>query len=198
MLLAAAVRRLEACLRVTDLPPTLRHGDLVAHCTQDEFAILLDGLKEMGHAVVAAERILAELSLPFSYAGREVRLSPSLGIAVSATGYDHADHVLRDANMAMQRARHLGGGSCEVFDRAALQAAQTELRLEADFAGALDRGEFAVVYQPIAVARLQPHRRLRSAGALAASRARTHRAARVHPARREDRLHRAARRVGAA
>src|SRR5688572_6566634 len=148
--LAAAVRRLEACLRVTDMPPTLRHGDLVAHLQQDEFVILLDGLKEMGHAVVAAERILAELLLPFSHDGREVRLSPSLGIAVSATGYDNVDHVLRDASLAMQRARHLGGGSCEVFDRGALQVAQTELQLEADFAGALDRGEFAVVYQPIA------------------------------------------------
>jgi EAL domain-containing protein (putative c-di-GMP-specific phosphodiesterase class I)/GGDEF domain-containing protein len=149
-LLAAATRRLEACLRVTELPPTLRHGDLIAHAHDDEFVILLDGLKEMSHAVVAAERILAELSLPFSHAAGDLRLSPSLGIAVSATGYDHADHVLRDASLAMQRARHLGGGSCEIFDRAALQAAQTRLQLEADFAGGLERGEFALVYQPIA------------------------------------------------
>ena len=149
-LLAEAAARLDACLRVTELPPTLRHGDLVVHVHDDEFAILLDGLKEVGHAVIAAERILEELSLPFFHAGGELRLAVSIGIAVSATGYDHADHALRDANLAMQRARHLGGGSCEVYDRAALQAAQTELQLEADFAGALERGEFAVVYQPIA------------------------------------------------
>jgi EAL domain-containing protein (putative c-di-GMP-specific phosphodiesterase class I)/GGDEF domain-containing protein len=147
---AAAAARLDATLRVTELPPTLRHGDLIAQLQGGEFAILLDGLKEASHAVVAAERILAELSLPFSCASREVRLTVSIGIAVSATGYDHADHALRDANMAMQRARHLGGCTCEVFDRAALQTAQTELRLEADFAGALERGEFTVVYQPIA------------------------------------------------
>jgi len=148
--LAAAARRLEACLRVSDLPPTLRHGDLVVHVHDAEVAILLDGLKEVGHAVVAADRILAELSLPFAHPAGELRLSASIGIAVSASGYLRPDEVLRDADMAMQRARHLGGGCCEVFDRAALQTARAELQLEADFAGALDRGEFVLAYQPIA------------------------------------------------
>ena len=150
VLRAAAAARLDSSLRVTELPPTLRHGDLFVHLHDDEFAILLDGLKEASHAVVVGERLLSELSLPFDHDGAQARLTVSIGIAVSATGYDHADHVLRDANMAMQRARHLGGGTCELFDRAALQAAQIELRLEADFAGALERGEFRVVYQPIA------------------------------------------------
>jgi EAL domain-containing protein (putative c-di-GMP-specific phosphodiesterase class I) len=68
---------------------------------------------------------------------------------VSATAYDHADHAVRDASLAMQRARHLGGGY-EVFDRAALQTAQTRLQLEAEFDGALARSEFTLVYQPIA------------------------------------------------
>ena len=148
--LTAAVRRLEACLRVSDLPPTLRHGDLVVHVHDAEVAILLDGLKEVGHALVAAERVLAELSLPFAHAAGELRLSASIGVAVSASGYVRPDEVLRDADMAMQRARHLGGGCCELFDRAALQTAQTELQLEADFAGGLERGEFVLVYQPIA------------------------------------------------
>jgi EAL domain-containing protein (putative c-di-GMP-specific phosphodiesterase class I)/GGDEF domain-containing protein len=148
-IVSAAVQRLEACLRVTDEPPTLRHGDMLVHLDRHEFAILLDGLKELGHAEVAAERVLAELSAAFTSAGVEVRLSPSIGIAVSATGYDHADHAVRDANLAMQRARHLGSGY-EVFDRAALQTAQTRLQLEADFDGALARGEFSLVYQPIA------------------------------------------------
>jgi EAL domain-containing protein (putative c-di-GMP-specific phosphodiesterase class I)/GGDEF domain-containing protein len=148
-ILADAVRRLDACLRVTELPPTLRHGDLVVHMHDDECAVLLDGLKEIGHAEVAAERLLAELSIPFATGGSERRLSVSIGIAVSASGYEHTGQVLRDASIAMQRARHLGGG-CELFDRAALQAARTELQLEADFAGALERGEFTVVYQPIA------------------------------------------------
>ena len=149
-LVSAAVACLEASLRVTELPPTLRHGDVVVQLHDHEFAVLLDGLKELAHAAVAAERILAELSGPFGPPGDEIRLSVSIGVALSATGYDHVDHVLRDASLAMQRARHLGGGCCEVFDRAALQTSQTELQLEADFAGAIERGEFALVYQPIA------------------------------------------------
>jgi len=112
-LLRAAARRLEACLRVTELPPTLRHGDLVVHLHDDQFAILLDGLKEVGHAIIAADRVLAELWLSFEV-GTEVRLPASIGIALSASGYERPADVLRDAGIAMERARHLGGGCCEV------------------------------------------------------------------------------------
>ena len=76
-------------------------------------------------------------------------LSASVGIAVSATGYSNADDVLRDAETALHRATLLGGGACEVFDTAALQSSLTGLQLEAEFAGRAQRGEFAVVYQPI-------------------------------------------------
>ena len=68
---------------------------------------------------------------------------------MSATGYANADDVLRDAGTALHRAALLGGARYEVFDTAALQLSLTELQLEAEFAGALERGEFAVVYQPI-------------------------------------------------
>jgi EAL domain-containing protein (putative c-di-GMP-specific phosphodiesterase class I)/GGDEF domain-containing protein len=148
--LSAAIRRLEASFRVGELPPTLRHGDFIARLGESEFGVLLDGLKDVGHAAIAAERVLAELWAPFEHASGELRLSVSVGVAVSATGYERSDDVLRDADMAMQRARHLGGGCCEIFDQAALQAAETDLQLESDFAGGLDRGEFSLVYQPIA------------------------------------------------
>ena len=67
--------------------PSLRNNDLVARLEGDQFAILLDGLKEIGHATVAADRILAEVLAPFTVSGRDVRLSASIGIAVSSTGY---------------------------------------------------------------------------------------------------------------
>src|SRR5262245_16399271 len=101
--LAAAVRRLEACLRVSDLPPTLRHGDLVVHVQDGEVAILLDGLKEVGHALVAADRILSELWLPFAHPAGELRLSASIGVALSATGYERYEDVLGDADMEKPR-----------------------------------------------------------------------------------------------
>ncbi len=148
-LLTAVARRLETCLRIPDTMPSLRHNDLVARMDGHYFAILLDGLKDVGHAKIAADRILEELLHPFTLGGREVRLSASIGIALSATGYISADEVLNDAETALHRARVLGGSHCEVFDTAILKSEQAELQLEGDFEGALQRREFELVYQPI-------------------------------------------------
>ena len=81
--------------------------------------------------------------------GREERLVACVGVALSPTGYAQADDVLHDADSAAQRARLLGGSRCEVFDTTVLKIAQSELRLEADFSGAIEREEFFLLYQPI-------------------------------------------------
>ena len=148
-LLVAAARRLETCLRLGDAASGFRHDDIVARLEGDHFAILVDGLKEVSDATVVADRMLATLVRPFTTRDQDVFLSPSIGVAVSATGYATADAALRDAETALHRAKLLGKARYEVFDTAILKAAQTELRLEADFAGALDRHEFQVFYQPI-------------------------------------------------
>ena len=148
-LLTAVARRLEKCLRIPDTTPTLRNNDLVARLDGHYFAILLDGLKDTGHAKIAADRILGELLTAFTINGREVRLSASIGIALSATGYTTADDVLKDAETALHRALVLGGSHCEVFDTAILTSEQTELQLEGDLEGALQRREFELFYQPI-------------------------------------------------
>jgi diguanylate cyclase (GGDEF)-like protein/PAS domain S-box-containing protein len=148
-LLTAAARRLETCLRIGETTPSLRHNDLVARVQGDQFAILLDGLKDVGHAKVVADRILGEVLAPFTVSGREVFLSASVGVAVSATGYTKADDVLRDAETALHRARVLGGSQCEIFDTAILKSERAELQLEGDLKQALDRHEFHLLYQPI-------------------------------------------------
>jgi diguanylate cyclase (GGDEF)-like protein len=148
-LLNASARRLETCLRLPDLTPNVRHNDLVARVKEDRFAVLLDGLKDLGHAKVVADRLLVEMLSPFTVSGREVRLSASIGIAVSATGYAHADDALRDAETALYRAQVLGGSHCELFDTAILQSEQADLQLEGDFEAALQRQEFELLYQPI-------------------------------------------------
>ncbi|HVG69616.1 MAG TPA: EAL domain-containing protein [Vicinamibacterales bacterium] len=148
-LLTAVARRLETCLRLPGSLPSVRHNDLVARMEGHYFAILLDGLRDIGHAKIAADRILGELLNPFTVGGREVRLSASIGIALSATGYGTADEVLTDAETALHRARVLGGSHCEVFDTDILKSEQTELQLEGDLEGALQRREFVLFYQPI-------------------------------------------------
>jgi len=148
-LLTAAARRLETSLRIANATPTLRSNDFVARVEGDQFAVLLDGLKAVSHAKVVADRLLKEILAPFTINGREVFLSASIGVAVSATGYTEAADVLRDADTALHRARMLGGSHCEVFDTAILQSHQAELQLEGDLKDALERREFRLLYQPI-------------------------------------------------
>lgn len=148
-LLTAVARRLETCLRIPDTNPSMRNNDLVARLDGDHFAILLDGLKDVTHAKVAADRILGEVLSPFARGGREVRLSASMGIAVSATRYTKAEEMLQDAETALHRAHMLGGSHYEFFDTAILTSEQTELQIENDFAAALQRHEFELFYQPI-------------------------------------------------
>jgi len=139
-LLVAMARRLERCVRP---------GDTVARLGGDEFTLLLDDIVDTNDATRVAERILRELHLPFTLQGQEIFTSASIGIALSITGYDRPDDLLRDADIAMYRAKAMGKARYEVFDTAMHARAVSQLQLETDLRRALDREEFRVVYQPI-------------------------------------------------
>ncbi len=115
----------------------------------DLFAVLLDGVTDLNDSKVVADHILAEMLQPFTLSGREARLSVTIGLALSATGYAHANDALRDAETALHRAQVLGGSHCEVFDTDVLKSAQADLQLEGDLESALQRREFELLYQPI-------------------------------------------------
>jgi diguanylate cyclase (GGDEF)-like protein/PAS domain S-box-containing protein len=148
-LLPAAARRLETCLSAGDGVAGLANQYLVARFRDDEFAILLQGLAEVGDAYLVAGRVLQAMLVPFTVEGDERFLPASIGIAVSATGYASADDVIRDAYTAVHRAKLMGRSRCEVFDTAILTRTQTERQLEIDFEKALDRREFHLAYQPV-------------------------------------------------
>lgn len=139
-LLIATARRLQTCLRT---------GDTIARLGGDEFAILLNGIKDVKQAADVAERIKQELTLPFNLSGNEVFISTSIGIALGSKTYGWSDDLLRNADIAMYRAKSLGRATYEVFDAAMHTQIATRLQLETDLRRAVDNQEFQVYYQPI-------------------------------------------------
>ena len=139
-LLVAAAERFARCVRP---------GDTVARLGGDEFTLLLTDIAGLRDAVHAAECIHRALAEPFQVDDHEVYITASVGIAVSATGYHGAEELLRDADTAMYRAKALGRGRHVVFNPEMHARAVARLQLETDLRRALEKGELALVYQPI-------------------------------------------------
>jgi len=115
----------------------------------DEFVVLAEELRDPSDAIRIAERIQSRLGVPFDVGGRQIVISASIGIAISDGASTDASDVLRDAELAMYRAKRAGKARCEVFDNAMQTEAIKRLQLETDLRTALERNEFRVHYQPI-------------------------------------------------
>lgn len=139
-LLVSIARRLENCLRP---------GDTVSRLGGDEFAILLEDVRDQNDATIVAERVQNAMTTPFTLLGQEVFSSASIGIAIAHAGYENPDDLLRDADMAMYRAKSLGKARHEVFDSGMHTRAVALLQLETDLRWAIERQEFELNYQPI-------------------------------------------------
>jgi diguanylate cyclase (GGDEF)-like protein len=139
-LLKALARRLENKLSASDI--LARIGD-------DEFAILITEIPDINSATEVAERLLAALTHPFHLREREVFMSTSIGIAWSCPDYTQAEHMLRDADTAMCRAKELGKARYQIFNCALHEKACQFLQLETDLRQAIRQQEFLVYYQPI-------------------------------------------------
>jgi len=127
----------------------LRSSDTVARLGGDEFAMLIDGIEHEADAVRAAQRIQDALLVPFRIGPHEIFTTVSIGIALSTTGYQQPQDVLRDADIAMYRAKARGKARHELFDIAMHERAVKLLELETDLRRAIDRGELRVHYQPM-------------------------------------------------
>jgi predicted signal transduction protein with EAL and GGDEF domain len=115
----------------------------------DEFTILLEDIRDCGDAIRVAERIQERLGIPFVVEGQEVVTTASIGIVFCGTSYANSEDLVRDAEIAMYRAKREGKARCQVFDNAMHTFAVKRLRLETDLRRALELGEFRVHYQPI-------------------------------------------------
>jgi diguanylate cyclase (GGDEF)-like protein len=137
-LLIDVARRLSDCLR---------RGDTAARIGGDEFAILLGDVGNPDRAPRVAERVIAALGEPFTVLGREVFVSASIGIAY---GRSDAQNLLRNADVAMYRAKRSGeGGAYAIFEPSMHAAVIERLEIEADLRRAIERDELVLHYQPI-------------------------------------------------
>ncbi len=138
--LVQIARRLQACLS---------SQDTIAHCGNNDFVLLLEDTRDARDATVIAARVHAELEQPFQVDGQTVYVTPSTGITLGTREYSCPEELLRDAYIAVHRAKTAGKGRYEIFDCDMRSTAVARLKLEADFRKAVENEEFTVHYQPI-------------------------------------------------
>ncbi len=127
----------------------VRPGDVVARLGGDEFAVLCEDLERESHAVTLAERLQLVLGEPLQISGTEISTSASIGITFSTIGYQLPEEVLRDADIAMYRAKAAGKARHALFDAGLHQQVTDRVRLEGELRRAVEAGHLSVAYQPL-------------------------------------------------
>lgn len=122
---------------------------MLARLGGDEFTVLLEGRNVMAQARGVAASLLAALEPPMIILGQEIHSSASIGVASSEAGLADAAAIMRNADLAMYRAKAEGRARIEMFDASLHASAKRKLSLEHDLRQALEREEFTLRYQPI-------------------------------------------------
>lgn len=131
------------------LKSMVRDSDMAARLGGDEFVLLLEDLDSLQEIEAIAERLLRELQQPLVVQGREMFLNASLGIVMGLTHYQDPSDPLRDADIAMYKAKAQGRGRYVIFDEPMRQQALERLQMEQDLRRAIDHQELVLHYQPI-------------------------------------------------
>jgi diguanylate cyclase (GGDEF)-like protein len=139
-LLRAAAGRLSECTRA---------ADTAARFGGDEFAVLLEDDGSGVQPEVVAERVIASMRRPFGLEGKEVFIGATVGIAIADGDLQGPDELLRNADLAMYRAKKEGGGRAATFESAMRTALLARIELEADLRHAVAGGGLSIAYQPV-------------------------------------------------
>ena len=127
----------------------LRSIDTVARIGGDEFTILVDDIQDVSEALIVADRILKKFLSPVIIQGEAIFPSASIGIVISTPDYNNCIDLLRDADIAMYRAKDLGKGRYTLFDQEMYEQTLRLTQLESELHYALEHQEFELYYQPI-------------------------------------------------
>jgi len=127
----------------------VRLPDTVARLGGDEFAVLVEDIASVADACEVADRIISALDAPINVAGKELFTSASVGIALAGAQYKRPEELLRDADVAMYRAKNKGRNRYELFDEALRFEALRVHDLESDLRRAIAAGNFVPYFQPI-------------------------------------------------
>ena len=139
LLLKAVAVRLTNCVR---------EGDTVARLGGDEFVVILDGLAAPDHIYLVADKILDGLSKPFKLEDRELFVTASIGVAVYPDDGDTYEMIVRNADIAMYRAKEEGKNNYQIYSPTLNARISERLQLENSLHHALEREEFLLYYQP--------------------------------------------------
>jgi diguanylate cyclase (GGDEF)-like protein/PAS domain S-box-containing protein len=131
------------------LAELMRDSDTIARLGGDEFVILAEDLESDAEALALAERVLDALERPFPVGNAEVAMLASVGVSISHEPEADAESMLREADLAMYRAKGDGGQRLAIFDENLRRELSTHLEIESRLQHALPRHELLLAYQPI-------------------------------------------------
>ncbi len=140
LLIRGAAERFQRCVR---------EGDTVARLAGDEFTFILADMGQVDHAVHVAKKVLSSLAQPFHIAGHELYTSGSIGITLYPFDESSVDGLLRNADIAMYRAKEMGGNAYAFYSSDMTVKAHERLALENDLRHAIEQKEFLLHYQPV-------------------------------------------------
>lgn len=131
------------------LKDSVRPTDVVARLGGDEFTILLEGIASLTDAVRVAERVQSSLICPLEIHGHTIFTSASIGIVLGHSKYQKPTELLRNADIAMYRAKSQGKACYVIFDQQMYEETMETLQIENDLRQARERDELFIQYQPI-------------------------------------------------
>ncbi len=138
-LLVQVAQRLMTCVRA---------GDVVCRMTGDEFGVILTDLAKIEDAAQIVQQVLNTLSLPFEFSGGETFLSASAGISLYDSDSDEADELIRNAEIAMYRAKEQGRNHYQFYAPQMNQRMLERMQLRSKLRRAIERDEFRLEFQP--------------------------------------------------